>query len=67
MGIVGAVEGPEVKCYFRVADVEAARAKVRELGGEAGAPFEMGPLVASECTDDQGTEFGIAELHPHQD
>jgi predicted enzyme related to lactoylglutathione lyase len=67
MGILGAVADPEVKCYFRVGDVEAARTKVRELGGEAGESFEMGPLVASDCRDDQGTEFGIAELHPHDD
>jgi predicted enzyme related to lactoylglutathione lyase len=67
MGIAGAAASAEVACYFRVADVEAARARVRELGGAAGETFVMGPLRAADCTDDQGNAFGIAELHPHQD
>ena len=64
MGIAGAAASAEVACYFRVADVEAARARVRELGGAAGETFAMGPLHAADCTDDQGHAFGIAELHP---
>ena len=67
MGIAGVAASAEVGCYFRVADVEATRARVRELGGAAGETFEMGPLTAADCTDDQGHAFGIAELHPHQD
>jgi predicted enzyme related to lactoylglutathione lyase len=66
MGILGAAPVPEVRCYFRVADVEGARARVRELGGSAGETFEMGPLAAADCTDDQGDAFGIAELHAHE-
>ena len=66
MGIAGGRRAPTSRCYFRVADVEAARARVRELGGAAGETFAMGPLSAADCTDDQGHAFGIAEL-PHQD
>jgi predicted enzyme related to lactoylglutathione lyase len=62
MGILGAAPAPDVACYFRVGDVEIARERVRELGGSANETFEMGPLVAADCTDDQGTSFGIAEL-----
>jgi predicted enzyme related to lactoylglutathione lyase len=62
MGIAGGTSA-EVSCYFRVADVEAVRARVTELGGAAGETFRMGPLAAADCTDDQGHAFGIAELH----
>jgi predicted enzyme related to lactoylglutathione lyase len=50
-----------VRVYFRVDDLEAALAKVRELGGAAG---EVQGSVASggayaECADDQGVRFSL--------
>jgi predicted enzyme related to lactoylglutathione lyase len=46
--------------YFSVPDIEAAAARVRELGGTAGEPgaAETGGRFAS-CRDDQGVEFGL--------
>jgi predicted enzyme related to lactoylglutathione lyase len=45
--------------YFEVDDLEAAVARVRELGGEAGEPQSTEVGHYSVCTDDQGVEFGI--------
>ena len=47
--------------YFAVADIDAAAARVRALGGEAPAP---GPETAGfgrfvECRDRQGMRFGL--------
>jgi predicted enzyme related to lactoylglutathione lyase len=36
------IDGPPVRLYFRVADIEAAVARVRELGGEVGRIDERG-------------------------
>jgi uncharacterized protein len=45
--------------YLEVDDIEAAVAKVRELGGEAEDPQEIRVGWMSHCKDDQGLEFGI--------
>ena len=47
--------------YFGVDDLEAALARVRELGGEAGEPEQAGVGRFAICKDDQGVEFGIHE------
>lgn len=54
---------PHVNVYVEVADLDAALAKLTELGGRlVGDPAPMGPYVAAECLDDQGTRFGIVAL-----
>src|SRR2546430_895043 len=49
--------GPEL--YFMVDDLEAAIARVRELGGEADEPQPTEGGRYSRCRDDQGAAFGI--------
>jgi predicted enzyme related to lactoylglutathione lyase len=48
------------RAYFDVPDIEAAIARVRELGGESG---ERMPVPAmgwfATCTDPHGNEFGL--------
>ena len=58
-GMFAAGEPDEPKVWFEVDDIEAARAKVAELGGEAeeAERIESGHVAA--CTDDQGTRFNI--------
>jgi uncharacterized glyoxalase superfamily protein PhnB len=51
-------EGGATLCY-RVADIEAALARVRQHGGVAG-PAEPRPYgLLAECTDDQGITFHL--------
>jgi uncharacterized protein len=54
-----AADAASVKLYFTVADLDAAMARVQELGGHAGAPYAIGPGRASDCTDEQGTPFSL--------
>jgi uncharacterized protein len=49
--------GPEL--YFMVADLEAAMARVRALGGQAEEPQTTSGGRYSRCRDDQGARFGI--------
>jgi predicted enzyme related to lactoylglutathione lyase len=53
----GGEGGPEL--YFMVDDLEAAMARVRELGGETGDPQPTEGGRYSPCRDDQGARFGI--------
>jgi predicted enzyme related to lactoylglutathione lyase len=53
----GDASGPEL--YFMVDDLEAAVARVRELGGEADEPQPTEGGRFSSCRDDQGARFGI--------
>ncbi len=50
--------------YLRVDDVEAAVARVRELGGEAQDVQESASGWWSECRDDQGVPFSIGKMRP---
>jgi uncharacterized protein len=68
-GIHGGDPGASPYLFFRVDDIEAAAARVRELGGEAeklpGAD-ESDEDVAEFgrcrlCRDDQGSSFGLHE------
>jgi uncharacterized protein len=59
-GIVVAPGEPAmVRPYATVSDIDAVRALVVEHGGEAGPIVDMGPGIGCECTDDQGTLFGL--------
>lgn len=64
-GLHRAGDGEEPGCtvYFAVADIEAAVARVRELGGEASDPTDVEPTFGrfAHCRDDQGAAFGLHE------
>jgi len=48
------------RAYFRVDDIQAGAARVKELGGEAGDPMPV-PNMGwfSTCSDPHGNEFGL--------
>lgn len=50
-----------IDIFFGVADIEAAVASVRELGGTAEEPGPEEPSFGrfAFCTDDQGVRFGL--------
>ena len=58
-GLHGGGEGRAPQVWFGVEDIEAACAKVRELGGEAGEPEKIASGWMASCTDDQGTSFNL--------
>jgi predicted enzyme related to lactoylglutathione lyase len=58
----GTDEPASVSFFVEVPALRSAVAKLEELGGTAGPlPTEpdMGPYFSVECTDDQGTRFGL--------
>jgi predicted enzyme related to lactoylglutathione lyase len=58
------VSRPGVHIGYRVADIAAAVAAVRSLGGTAGEP-RSGPYgVVARCADDQGNGFTLHEQSP---
>jgi len=70
-GIHGGDEGARPYVFFRVSDLDAALARVRELGGEVGDYVSqddpdtiacVGRFVL--CKDDQGSGFGLHEPPP---
>jgi predicted enzyme related to lactoylglutathione lyase len=50
--------------YFKVADIDATMARVRELGGTARDRAESPSGLSAVCTDDQGTEFSLWQPAP---
>jgi uncharacterized glyoxalase superfamily protein PhnB len=48
------------RLWFVVDDIDAAVAKVRELGGTATDPTQSESGWSSDCTDDQGTVFCLS-------
>ena len=65
-GLHGGDAGASPYVFFRVEDLDAAQARVRELGGEVGGPAgtedpdsaaRFGRFVL--CKDDQGLSFGL--------
>jgi uncharacterized glyoxalase superfamily protein PhnB len=60
-GIAGGAGQAGVTLYFRVADIQAAVARVRELGGEADDPVLWTSGWSAACRDDQGTPFTLSE------
>jgi uncharacterized glyoxalase superfamily protein PhnB len=63
-GIAGGADDVSVRLYFRVDDIEAAAARVRELGGQvlAVADYESGGNA--ECIDNQGLRFDLFRPRP---
>ena len=54
-----------MRVYFDVDDINAANAKVQELGGEAGeAGAVPGMGWFSICKDNEGNEFGLWQNDP---
>ena len=69
-GLHGGDEGASPYLFFRVDDLDAAVARVRELGGELGDYVSEGnddPETVARfgrfvtCKDDQGSSFGLHE------
>ena len=58
--IAGGAEEQGLLTYFGVSDVDAAVGRVRDLGGESGAPEEI-PDVGryARCSDPDGNRFGL--------
>ncbi|WP_181791890.1 VOC family protein [Streptomyces phytophilus] len=48
------------RIFFAVDDIEAAVAKVRELGGTAEDPVALPSGAYAHCTDDQGVRFSLS-------
>ena len=63
-GIAGGSAQPDVTLYFRVADIGAAVARVRQLGGRAEEPVLWASGWSAACHDDQGTPFSLSEPAP---
>ncbi len=62
-GSIGQVEpggSTRAKLWFAVADIHAAVAKVRELGGTADEPVHYDSGWSADCVDDQGTTFSLS-------
>lgn len=60
-GLLGGVAEAAMKLYFDVDDIEAAAARVQELGGECGEIGETPSSYQLDCRDDQGTGFSLHE------
>lgn len=58
-GLFGGGDGSAPSVYFGVDDIDAAVAKVRELGGEAEEPQDITSGRMSACRDDQGVELNL--------
>ena len=58
-GIHGGPETAEFKVYFRVDDIEATAARVREAGGEVLSVANYDSGGNAECRDDQGLRFSL--------
>jgi hypothetical protein len=54
------------RAYFDVDDIEAGRARVSELGGQAGDAMPV-PAMGwfAICTDTEGNEFGLWQSDPN--
>jgi uncharacterized protein len=62
---LGTDHPPAINVYFEVPALRPAAERIEELGGHSdGVPelTTMGPYFTVECTDDQGTPFGLISL-----
>ena len=57
-------DGSSPKVWFRVADIQAAMAHVRALGGHADEPQESASGWSADCRDDQGARFSLWQPAP---
>ena len=55
---------PSPKVWFKVEDIKAAAAKVRELGGHAEEPQQSDSGWNCDCRDDQGIMFNLWQPAP---
>ncbi|WP_299507580.1 VOC family protein [uncultured Roseobacter sp.] len=62
-GLHGKDDRPAIVVYFDVPNIEAAVAKVRQLGGTADNPTPEEPGFGrfSTCIDPQGVRFGLRQ------
>ena len=58
-GLWGGADRPGVTLLFHVDDVDAAVARVRELGGQAEEPQDRPYGRSASCRDDQGLRFDL--------
>jgi uncharacterized glyoxalase superfamily protein PhnB len=58
-GIQDGVETPETRVFFRVDDIDAVVARIRELGGEVLSVANHDSGGNAECRDDQGLRFDL--------
>jgi len=63
-GGLHAADGSTAQVWFKVDDIHAAAAKVRQLGGHAQDPQESPSGWNSACRDDQGTHFNLWQPAP---
>jgi len=56
--------GANPQVWFKVADIQAAVARVRQLGGQADTPQESPSGWSAACRDDQGTHFNLWQPAP---
>jgi uncharacterized glyoxalase superfamily protein PhnB len=63
VGLSGGHTGATVVPLYRVDDIDTAVERVRRAGGSATEPAEQPYGRSSECVDDQGTRFSLAQ-HP---
>lgn len=63
-GLAGGATEAHTRLYFAVDDVDAAVARIRELGGEATDTQEVASGWIADCKDDQGLPFSIGKLRP---
>jgi len=63
-GIHGREGAPEFRLYFRVDDIDATAARVRELGGQVLAVNQYESGGNAECVDDQGLRFDLFRPRP---
>ena len=62
-GMHGKDLAPSILVFFHVADMNAAVARVKELGGEASDPVEeQGFGHFSMCRDPSGVPFGLHQI-----
>jgi len=57
-------DAPSPTVWFKVEDIKAAVAKVRELGGHAEEPQQSDSGWNCDCRDDQGTMFNLWQPAP---
>ncbi len=63
-GGLHSTEGSSPQVWFKVDDIQAAVARVRQLGGQAEAPQESPSGWSTACRDDQGTHFNLWQPAP---